>query len=109
MSRIRLPDRRQNVTRDVQFRGRPFAVTVGLDADWRPLEVFAGGHHEGSEMQAILDDACIIISIALQMGASRENLAKSLGRAPVMHRGKMAEDWVSVIGVIVAAIPGPAE
>ena len=97
MTRIPLPNRRPSATVDVAFG----TVTVGFDALGQPREVFANGPKEGSDMQATIADACVVISIALQHGVPPAALGKSLGSVP---------DWngairpASAIGIIVAAI-----
>jgi hypothetical protein len=109
MSRIRLPDRRQNETREIVVDGRRFTLTVGFGPGGLPLEVFADGHREGSDMQAILHDACIVISHALQHGATPEALARSMCRVPRFDAGGPSEGPASPIGAILAAIePRPA-
>jgi hypothetical protein len=62
-------------------------VTVGFDQAGCPLEVFASGasagpHREGSEIHAMIADACVALSLALQHGARPEALAKSMLRTP---------------------------
>jgi hypothetical protein len=69
--RVRLPNRRRAETRE---------LTIGnltLTA-----EVFLDGPKTGSTMSAILGDAAVTISIALQFGIPARALAKSISRAP---------------------------
>jgi hypothetical protein len=102
--RRRLPNRRHNLTVEMEYDGKAFVETISFADDGTPLEIFADGYKEGSSMQAILDDACIIISIALQYGATKEQLAHSLGRVPAFHDGRETEIRASVIGALVDAI-----
>ena len=84
MTRATLPHRRPNITRAVQWDGHEFSVTIGLDpVTARPAEVFADTA-KGGQMQATIADACVVISIALQHGVTAADLAKSLGRVPVL-------------------------
>lgn len=113
--RVALPDRRPSMTVTQLWRGTRLAVTVGFDpVSGLPREVFANARREdndapileGSDMQAVLADACVIISIALQFGVGPAALAKSLGCVPDPARGEEAVDHASVIGVIVAVLQG---
>lgn len=105
-----LPDRRRAFTRDVVFEEEVYSISVGFVASERGgrdgpvMEVFASGPKAGSTMQAIVSDACVIISIALQFGIQPEELAKSLGRIPRWTDGKENEGPASIIGLIVEAL-----
>ncbi len=44
--------------------------------------MFLNGGKEGSQFDAMLADAAVVISIALQCGVSAETLARSVGRLP---------------------------
>jgi len=81
MSRQRLPDRRPNVTSVLAYEGRAYSVTLGFDVLNHCVgEVFTHGAKVGSNMDAILDDACIAISLLLQHGVEPASLASSMGR-----------------------------
>ena len=109
MTRTRLPDRRRNAIRDIAFGGQAFTVCVGYDDAGRPLEVFADGQKTGSTMAAFIDDACIVISIALQHGIAPAALARSLSTVPVWENGVKGEGPASPVGAILAALePAPA-
>jgi hypothetical protein len=109
MTRTRLPDRRRNAIRDIAFCGRAFTVCVGYDDAGRPLEVFADGQKTGSAMAAFIDDACIVISVALQHGLTPEALARSISTVPVWEDGVKGEGAASPVGAILAALePAPA-
>ncbi len=81
--RRRLPNRRPAETRDVAINGMCLTATIGFDAAGRPAEVFLSGAKDGSTMAAILDDASVVISVALQHGIPATALAKSISRLPV--------------------------
>ena len=91
MTRTKLPDRRRNTIRDIAFGGQAFTVCVGYDDAGQPLEVFADGQKTGSTMAAFIDDACIVISIALQHGIAPAVLARSLSTVPVWTNGVKGE------------------
>jgi hypothetical protein len=65
-----LPPRRPSVNRDLVWPpeakpGEPvhrFELGVGCYADGRPGEVFCVGLKEGSVLQQILDDFCVLVS-----------------------------------------------
>ncbi|MBL1434721.1 MAG: hypothetical protein COB08_000770 [Rhodobacteraceae bacterium] len=109
MSRITLPDRRVNYTREIEFHGSIFTVCVGFDRAGSPKEVFADSANGGSAMAAIISDACVIISIALQHGISPANLGKSLGREPDPIQGEGADRAASPIGRIVEVVVTPLD
>ena len=81
MTRERLPDRRPSLTSELIFNGTAYAVTVGFYLDGRPGEVFTHGAKVGSTMDAILDDACVLVSLLLQHRIDPASLARSMGRA----------------------------
>jgi len=101
MSRELLPNRRRSELRAITYQGRPFVLGVSHYADGRPGEVFVDGKKEGSDEQQTLDDACVIISLALQHGVSRERIANSLGKVPAFENGREVEAPASVLGLIV--------
>ena len=81
--RRRLPNRRPSETRTLHVGNLTFAASIGFDpVDGRPSEIFLAGAKDGTDMAAILDDASVVISVALQHGISPEALAKSVGRLP---------------------------
>ena len=82
MTRERLPNRRPNETTTLVFGGMSFAVTIGFfTTDGRPGEVFASGAKSGCDLDYLLDDACVALSLLLQHGVAPAALAKSMGRA----------------------------
>lgn len=103
MPRERLPDRRPSVTVGVSWAGHPFTVTVGFAPDGRVLEVFASGARSGADMQRLIDDACVVISLAMQHGARPGDLSRSLGSMPDPAAGMMGIP-ASVIGGIIGAV-----
>ncbi|MBX6324318.1 MAG: ribonucleotide reductase [Rhodospirillaceae bacterium] len=81
MSRWHLPNRRPNTTLTLHHDGHTYAVTLGLDpANGCIREVFGHGAKVGSAMDAILDDACVALSLLLQYGVEPAQLARSMGR-----------------------------
>ena len=79
--RQRLPNRRPNETVDVTHDGHTYAVTLGFDpATGEVREIFSHGAKVGSAMDGILDDVCILLSIALQHGVQPSSFVGSMGR-----------------------------
>ena len=107
MTRTPLPNRRPSVTTDTTWDGHAFTVTVGFDADGNPRDVFAD--NAKGAMQATISDACVWASIAMQHGATPQDLAKSLGRIPAWINGTEGEGPASPIGAIAAAIMAVAK
>jgi hypothetical protein len=94
MSRTRLPERRIADTRELVFDNLQFTVTVGVFPDGRPGEVFARGARAGSQLDGLIDDACILVSRLLQHGEASSILVQSLGRdgdRPASVIGAIAE------------------
>jgi hypothetical protein len=100
--RRRLPDRRPNVTVEVNHGGFRLAVTVGFDLGGRPLEVFASGTRIGTDLGHVLADACVLMSLALQHGCPPERLVRTLGRVPEPGGGAEASRPASVVGAVAA-------
>ncbi len=105
-SRERLPARRPSATHVIRWAGSDdqpteYSVTVGYFLDGRPGEVFANGPKVGSAMQALLEDSCVAVSIALQHGVPPEALAHSMGRTPI---SKSETRPASIIGAIAEVL-----
>ncbi len=80
--RQRLPNRRECHTETLAVDGLSFEATFGFDESSRPREVFMAAGKEGSRLNAMLADAAVVISVALQHGVPGEALARSVGRQP---------------------------
>ena len=80
MTRMRLPDRRAAETVELEYDGTRFMVTIGFYPDGRPGEVFTHGARSGSNMDALLADACVVVSCLIQHGVEPRDLAASMGR-----------------------------
>lgn len=80
MARQRLPNRRPNETVAVKHDGHAYAVTLGFDpATGEVREIFTQGK-VGSDMDAILADTSIILSILLQHGVDPSSFVGSVGK-----------------------------
>ncbi len=80
MARQRLPNRRRQTVLDVEHGGSVLTVGIGYFADARPGEVFVSTNLSGSELDALLNDAAILVSRCLQFGDTLEDLAEAMGR-----------------------------
>ncbi len=78
--RERLPDRRPSETMTFDHDGTSYALTIGFYLDGRPGEAFTGNAKVGSGVEAVLDDAAILISLLLQNGIEPAALARTVGR-----------------------------
>jgi hypothetical protein len=94
--RERLADRRYSVNMPVLFTmahgNIMLTITVGFDANNRPREVFCADFKAGSDLHAVVMDACILLSRLLQHGDSPAELFASMCSPP------------SLIGTIARAI-----
>ena len=72
-----------------------FIVTFGIDDKHQIREAFCASFKRDSDMVALANDACILLSRLLQMQISMEDIANSLGE----NAGQPA----SIIGTITKA------
>jgi hypothetical protein len=85
--RTRLPSRRPAITQDILVGNITLSASVGFDETGQPAEIFLSGAKDGSGLSAILEDASVVISIALQHGIRGAALAKSIARIPESLEG----------------------
>ncbi len=64
----------------LEHDGARFMVTIGFYPDGRPGEVFTHGARSGSNLDALLADACVMVSCLIQHGIEPRELASSMGR-----------------------------
>jgi len=101
--RQRLANRRPSATIEVWWTSGAgsyaFSVSVGYDvATGQVLEVFyADGMKEGTDLRHVAQDACVLISLALQHGVSLDTLGKSLA-------SDASGTPASLVGAIVAML-----
>jgi hypothetical protein len=102
MTRERLPNRRAAETVQIEHGGQRFTVTIGYYPDGRAGEVFTHGFRIGSTLDALLADACVLLSVLMQHGIETRELASSMGRLG-------SSEPASVIGAVLDLIAaGPA-
>ena len=93
-----LPSRRRAETFTVIHWNQPFTVTIGFYDDGQPAEVFVDAAKTGNDIAHIARDAAIVVSIALQCGASTATLKHAMTRD---SRGAPA----SILGAVIDALP----
>ena len=103
MTRTRLPDRRAAETFRLEYDGTRFMVTIGFYPDGHPGEVFTHGARSGSNMDALLADACVVVSCLIQHGIQPRELASSMGR---LGNARPASVIGAVVDLVAAANSG---
>jgi hypothetical protein len=92
-----LPRRRATETVNMRFWNQLFTVTVGLDADGTPGEVFIDGCKTGTDLESIARDAGVLLSLALQHGVPPKTIRHAITRGA-------SEEPASILGAVVDAI-----
>lgn len=106
--RRRLPNRRPAETFDLDAEGRRLTATVGFSREGLPSEIFLSGAKSGADLDAILADASVAISIALQYAVPPRKLAKSIAKIPETIEGPATRP-ASVIGTALDLLAGGGE
>jgi hypothetical protein len=78
--RDRLPDRRGAISTSFERDGARFEMTAGYYRDGRPGELFLNADRANSLLDFLMSDAAILASIALQYGASLDELRHAMKR-----------------------------
>ena len=106
--RIPLPPRRPSETRKLNWMGHSVFVTIGYDEEHaRAREIFYdSGYKSGSDMEALVSDLCIALSVMLQHeGVTAARLARSMSTAFDLHTGE--EKPVSILGLLLFELERP--
>lgn len=96
MTRQRLPNRRAHEVLDLEWAGLRWTIGIGRDRHGEIVEVFVSDLNKSAPaFEAILRDATIVLSIALQCGASlrviRSAITRSSDGAPASALGAILE------------------
>jgi hypothetical protein len=78
-----LPQRRHSETFEIEYGGlnRSHTVTVGYYDDHKTVgEIFITGGKSGEAVEAIARDGAVLLSLALQHGATLETIAHAITR-----------------------------
>jgi hypothetical protein len=81
MSRRILPQRRTSENFHVRFWNQDFNVTAGRYPDGAIGKIFIDGGKSGQDVQSTARDAAILLSLALQFGATVETIRHAVTRA----------------------------
>jgi hypothetical protein len=81
MSRRNLPQRRASENFNLRFWNQNFTVTIGHYDDGAPGEVFIDGGKSGQDVQSTAQDAAVLLSLALQHGATIETIRHAVTRS----------------------------
>jgi hypothetical protein len=79
-TRERLPDRRFAISNSFERDGARFEMTAGFYPDMRPGEIFLNADRANSLLDFLMSDAAILASLALQYGASLDELRHAMKR-----------------------------
>jgi hypothetical protein len=97
--RRKMPNRRECETFDLYFGNARYAATVGYHPDGSIGEVFMTKRGKvGADMDSVLYDAGVLASLAIQAGATPEELSHSLAR---LSDGRTP---ASVIGAVISRL-----
>jgi len=94
MSRQLLPQRRHAETFDLNYNNLRHTVTLGRYPDGSIGEVFIDFEKSGMPLAAVARDGAILLSLALQYGATLENMRSAVTRD---HNGVPT----SIMGAVV--------
>ena len=117
-TRQKLPERRLSETRKIAWTSpsnpdgwpQTIYVTVGFDLDGvTPREIFYdSGYKSGSDMEALISDICILLSVFIQHdGVDLDLFSKSLS-CETKERTKTVE-MGSLVGILISELKKPAE
>jgi hypothetical protein len=97
MTRVVLPKRRLAESFELAFGGmsKSYSVTVGYYADNRTVgEIFINGGKSGEAVESIARDGAVLVSLALQHGATLDTISHAITRD---ERGQPA----TVVGAVI--------
>ena len=110
MTRVALPDRRQQLLFAFRREAIGFVGAVGFDAADRPAEVFLSCEKTTSAIEALGRDGAILISLALQHGCAFETMRRAVTReedgAAATLIGQLLDE-IEALG-LAQALPSPA-
>lgn len=101
-----LRDRRANVTQEVAWQSpsgpdTKLIVTYGLDRDGKVKEAFCAGFRAGTDICALANDACVMMSLLLQSGMDISQVSAACGEnKPVEDKTAEPGPPASLLGAI---------
>jgi hypothetical protein len=97
-----------NTTREFEWRGSIWTLTVGWEDAGRVGEIFLTGMKSGTDLQVHAEDDCFIISRLLQRGEPIGELAHSFSRRQDNSVPRDCDTGIRPISLIAAAIQAAA-
>lgn len=96
------PARRFSETHKLHWKGFAYFITIGYYEDHiTPCEAFCSSTKQGTALELVAYDACILISYLLQVGADIHEIADMVGRVELNHPSEDPNDYrASIAGVI---------
>jgi ribonucleoside-diphosphate reductase alpha chain len=79
-TRQRLPNRRSHQITVVEHNGFKLIVGIGRYDDGQLAELFVDTHKTGTAIDTLLKDSAVLLSLALQHGASTDTVRRALSR-----------------------------
>lgn len=102
--RERLPNRRLSCNRVMSCGPYEFDFGFGFHRTGAVREVFINNAKVGSEIEGMLQDGCVLISLLLQHHVAPAELARSVGRHDTDPNDPDKTVPTSMLGVIVDAV-----
>jgi len=78
--RQRLPNRRQHDVAEIEHGGFKLTVGVGRYDNGELAELFVDTHKTGTAIDTLLKDSAVLLSLALQHGASTDTIRHAFSR-----------------------------
>jgi hypothetical protein len=98
VSRTALPNKRPHLVHKLVHAGTSYNVGFGFDEHGVVREAFADAKRTGTDVQALLHDACLLISVLAQNGMHFRDIAKMCGEN--VPEGQTEGQPSSIIGLI---------
>lgn len=109
--RARLPERRETDTREIvhvtpQGDEQLLTISIGRDASGQVAEVFVEVPYQQRKFATALlgKDVATLISIALQHGATVEELRDAMGRSEINRMGNIIDAPHTIIGTVLGEL-----
>ena len=78
--RLRLPNRRSHQIAEIEHNGFKLVIGIGRFDDGKLAELFVDTHKTGTAIDTLLKDSAVLLSLALQHGASTDTIRHALSR-----------------------------
>jgi hypothetical protein len=98
--RRQLPNRRLQVTDKFEWHGKQYLLSVGFDPEGRVGEVFLAGTKAGTDLNGLMTDACVLLSLLLQYGGRSAWIAGRLAGLVAAEDPHKDPELTSLIGMV---------